>query len=99
MFAASESAGGKARGRGGLGMAPKGWRPIHEAVIIALLGFLIGIIAAATLYYFMLWDSSHDGPPLPATLVHLQSPASWPYFIAKLPMVTLSAHWMGESFP
>ncbi|MFY9898176.1 MAG: hypothetical protein WAK67_10320 [Xanthobacteraceae bacterium] len=59
MFAASEgqkseSAGGKARGRGGLGMAPKGWRPIHEAVIIALLGFLIGIIAAATLYYFML---------------------------------------------
>ena len=36
-------------------MAPKGWRPIHEAVIIALLGFLIGIIAAV-----VEWDSLDD---------------------------------------
>jgi len=39
---------------GGLAMALEGWRPIHEAVIIALFGLLIGSVAVVALYYFML---------------------------------------------
>jgi ABC-type antimicrobial peptide transport system permease subunit len=35
-------------------MAVEGWRSIHEAVIIALVGLLIGSVAAVALYYFML---------------------------------------------
>jgi hypothetical protein len=46
-----ESNSGEARGRRGLGAAGLGWRPIDEAVIVVLLGFLIGIIAAAVVYF------------------------------------------------
>ena len=35
-------------------MALEGWLLIHEAVIIFLLGLLIGSVAAVALYYFML---------------------------------------------
>jgi hypothetical protein len=35
-------------------MAPERQRRIYEAVIAAVFGFLIGIIAAVILYYFML---------------------------------------------
>ena len=34
-------------------MALEGWRPIQEAVVIVVLGFVIGGIAAMILYYFV----------------------------------------------
>ena len=32
-------------------VSDRGLRPVHEAVIVALLGFLIGILAAGVLYF------------------------------------------------
>jgi hypothetical protein len=45
----SESASGEARGRGGLGALMRA--PISEAIIIVILGFLIGGIAAAIIHF------------------------------------------------
>jgi hypothetical protein len=48
----SERAGGQARGRGRLGpLKMRG--PISEAVIIVVIGFLIGGVAAAIIHFVM----------------------------------------------
>ena len=53
-----ESASGETRGRGGLGALMRG--PISEAVIIVILGFLMGGIPAAVVHFMI--DSKWPSP-------------------------------------
>jgi hypothetical protein len=64
-----------ARGWGGFGAAQK-VKVMREVVIVALAGFLIGIIVAAVLVHFLSWDLD-DRTPLPAAVVSLDIAAAF----------------------